>query len=175
LKIAPLVFTTGLRLLSQNFYNRWGDVVNEFSDNASNGSFEQYTVFAFDWFQAKYGLASTFLYTGLLAIYTSQQSPQGREQLLIVFGIAAFGFAVASAFLIDRWFNKENYRPEPYYRYFYRKGGNFNEPSSKKNLKIVEDQFFSKHLSPSNVTLASELFLLLAAIWIVFELPVPLL
>lgn len=95
--------------------------------------------------------------------------------MLVVFGIAAFGFAVASAFLIDRWFNKENYRPEPYYRYFYRKGGNFNEPSSKKNLKIVEDQFFSKHFSPSNVTLASELFLLLAAIWIVFELPVPLL
>ena len=169
------MFTTGLRLLTQSFYNRWGDVVSEFSSNGgANGDFEQYTVFAFDWFQAKYGLASTFLYTGLLALHSGLQSyPEGGE-LLIAAGVVLLGSAVATAFLVDRWFNKENYRPEPYYRFFYRKGGNFNDPTNEKNLEIVSDQFLSKHLSPPNVTLVSELFLLVFAAWIVFEFSLPL-
>jgi len=169
LKIAPLVFTTGLRLLTQNFYNRWGDVVGEFSSNGgSNGDFEQYTVFAFDWFQAKYGLASTFLYTGLLALHSGLQSYPEGGQLLIAVSAIFLGMAVGSAFLVDLWFNKKNYTPEPYYRFFYREGGNFNDPASERNVEIVSDEFFSKHVSPANVTLVSELFLLAAAVWIVF-------
>lgn len=174
MKIAPLLFTTGLRLLKQNFYNRWADVVGEFSsDGGSNGDFEQYTVFAFDWFQAKYGLASTFLYTGLLALHSGLQSYPGGGRLLIGVSVVFLGGAVATAFLVDRWFNKENFRPEPYYRFFYREGGNFNEPTSERNLEIVSGQFQSKYISPSIVTLVSELFLLVSAVWIVFEIPTP--
>lgn len=174
MKIAPLVFTTGLRLLTQNFYNRWGDVVGEFSSNGgANGDFEQYTVFAFDWFQAKYGLASTFLYTGLLALHSGLQSYPDGGQLLIGVSVFLLGSGVATAFLVDRWFNKENYRPEPYYRFFYREGGNFNDPTGETNLEIVSDEFFSKYVSPANVTLVSELFLLAAAVWIVFEITLP--
>lgn len=170
MKITPLVFTTGLRLLTQDFYSRWADIVGEFSSNGGrNGEFEQYTVFAFDWFQAKYGLASTFLYTGLLALNTGLQSyPAGGGQRLVIIGILLLGSAVATAFLIDRWFNKENYRPEPYYRFFYRDGGNFNDPTSERQLEIVSDEFFSEYVSPPIVTLFSELFLLIAAVWIVF-------
>lgn len=143
--------------------------MREFSSKGgANGDFEQYTIFAFDWFQAKYGLASTFLYTGLLALHSGLQSfPEGGE-LLIASGVLFLGLAVAVAFLVDRWFNKENYRPEPYYRFFYREGGNFNDPTSEKNLEIVSDEFFSKHLSPSNVTFFSELFLLISAVLLVF-------
>lgn len=174
MKIAPLVFTTGLRLLTQNFYNRWGDVVNEFSSNGGgNGDFEQYTVFAFDWFQAKYGLSSTFLYTGLLALHSGLQGFPEAGQILVAVGVILLGLAVATAFLVDRWFNKENYRPEPYYRFFYREGGNFNDPTSDNQLEIVSNEFFSKYVSPSNVTLVSELFLLFAAFLIVFEVSLP--
>lgn len=169
MKIAPLVFTTGLRILTQSFYTRWASVVEEFgSDGGSNGDFEQYTVFAFDWFQAKYGLASTFLYTGVLAIYSGLQKFPDAGQLLIVLGVIFTGFAVAPAFLVDRWFNRDNYRPEPYYRFFYREGGNFNDPTPQENLEILRGEFLSPYLSPSNVTLVSELFLLVAASIIVF-------
>ncbi len=171
LKLAPLMFTTVLRILSQSFYNHWGNIINAYStSSALRGEFEQYTVFAFDWFQCKYVLSSSLLYTGLLSIYTSQieSTSQAKSELLILLGVILLGLSVFAVFLIDKWFNKKNFRPESYYRFYYRDGGYFNDPASEEVLEAVEDEFLSRHWSPPQVTLVSEVLLVLIAVWIIF-------
>lgn len=174
LKVAPLLFTAGLRIVKESFYNIWSDVVKDYSSSSTpREDYEQYTVFAFDFFQAKYGIAATFIYTGLLAIYTSQlaNTPQGRRDLLFITGIVLIVSALFVFILVNRWFERENYRPEPYCRFFYKDGLEFNDPTGDRIYSSIENNYFSYYLSPSKLALSSEILLILLSLWIIFGFP----
>ena len=111
------------------------------------------------------------MYAGLLSVYTYTLPTSSAQNFLLVTGVILLVVSLFTAFYTDKIFQRRNYQPEIYYRYFYRDGGNFVDPTEKRILERIEGEFLHRYLSPRKITFVFEVLLLVFAVWIAFGQP----
>jgi hypothetical protein len=81
-----------------------------------------YAVYAYDWFESKYLLILSLIYTSLLFLSTFVESVQAQNpQYWLLIPILLFFFSSCLVgYLIDRWYNITDTRhPDHYYLHYY--------------------------------------------------------
>jgi len=123
LKISPLVFAFFLEIFPIHFGQKLRNVVERYSGAGTvDENYINYSVYAYDWFESKYLLILSLIYTSLLFLSTFVESVQAQGPRYWLLGPMLFFFfsSCLMGYLIDRWYNiTGNRHPDHYYLHYY--------------------------------------------------------
>lgn len=123
LKIAPLVFALLVEIFPIHFGQKLRNVVERYPGAGPvDENYINYAVYAYDWFESKYLLILSLIYTSLLFLSTFVESVQAdAPQYWLLAPMVFFFFSSCLVgYLIDRWYTiTETRHPDHYYLHYY--------------------------------------------------------